>query len=290
MNIGFSQVRKDTIKVYFLAGQSNMQGYGFNKDLPNELKNKFENVFIFQGNNVEDNKPNAGLGVWDNLQAGHGTDFSSDGKTNKLSDRFGIELSFANELIKNNNNEKIALIKYSRNGSSIDLEGAPYFGTWSQTKKLETDKNQYDYFLETVKNAMAIKDINNDGVEDVLVPGGIIWMQGESDANSKAVADKYYKNLKQLMTAMRTLFKNNYMPVVVGLISDSGNDADGKVWDFGKTVQQSQIKFVRKHKNTAIVTTTLNYKYSDKYHYDSLGYIDLGIQFANKIYALSRNY
>ena len=37
--LGFSQIKKDTIKVYFLGGQSNMQGYGFNKDLPNDLKN-----------------------------------------------------------------------------------------------------------------------------------------------------------------------------------------------------------------------------------------------------------
>ena len=30
---------------------------------------------------------------------------------------------------------------------------------------------------------MAVKDINGDGVEDVLVPSGILWMQGESDAD-----------------------------------------------------------------------------------------------------------
>ena len=135
---------------------------------------------------------------------------------------------------------------------------------------------------------MAIKDINNDGVEDVLIPAGILWMQGESDGNAKKVAYRYYKNLKKLMTSMRTVFQNDNLPVIIGKISDSGDDSDGHVWDFGKVVQEAQEQYVQKHKNTAIVTSTLTYKYSDKYHYDSSGYIDLGKQFAIKINELSK--
>ena len=186
-----------------------MQGYGYNKDLPNDLKKKFENIFIFQGNNVEDNKPNAGLGIWDNLQAGHGTDFSSDGKTNKLSDRFGIELSFAKKMQEYYPKQKIAIIKYSRNGSSIDISGAPYFGIWDTEAISRTGKNQFDYFLTTVNKALSVRDINNDGIEDVLVPAGILWMQGESDANNEEVASRYYNNLKKLMDLMRATFRNN---------------------------------------------------------------------------------
>ncbi len=284
--IGFAQVKKDTIKVFFLGGQSNMQGYGFNKDLPNDLKKKFENIYIFQGNNVEDNKPNAGLGIWDNLQAGHGTDFSSDGKTNKLSDRFGLELSFAKKIQEYNPTQKIAIIKYSRNGSSIDIAGAPYFGTWDTEAISKTGKNQFDYFLTTVNKALSVRDINNDGIEDVLIPTGILWMQGESDANNEEVANRYYNNLKKLMDLMRATFRNNDLPVVIGKISDSGDDKDGKVWDYGELVQYAQEKYTRIQKNVAIVRSTSTYKYSDKYHYDSSGYIDLGIQFANAFYQL----
>ena len=284
--IGFAQVKKDTIKVFFLGGQSNMQGYGFNKDLPNDLKKKFENIYIFQGNNVEDNKPNAGLGIWDNLQAGHGTDFSSDGKTNKLSDRFGLELSFAKKIQEYYPTQKIAIIKYSRNGSSIDIAGAPYFGTWDTEAISKTGKNQFDYFLTTVNKALSVRDINNDGIEDVLIPAGILWMQGESDANNEEVANRYYNNLKKLMDLMRATFRNNELPVVIGKISDSGDDKDGKVWDYGELVQYAQEKYTRIQKNVAIVRSTSTYKYSDKYHYDSSGYIDLGIQFANAFYQL----
>ncbi len=287
--IGFAQVKKDTVLVYFLGGQSNMQGYGFNKDLRNELKKEFKDVYIFQGNNVEDNKPNAGLGIWDNLKPGHGTDFSSDGKTNKLSDRFGIELSFAKKMQEINPKQKIAIIKYSRNGSSIDISGAPYFGTWDTEAISKTGKNQFDYFLKTVNNALSVGDINNDGIQDVLVPAGILWMQGESDANNEEVANRYFINLKKLMDLMLATFRNNNLPIVIGKISDSGDDKDGKVWDFGELVQYAQEKYVRNQINVAIVRSTSNYKYSDKYHYDSTGYLDLGIQFANTLKQLSKS-
>ena len=35
-----------------------------------------------------------------------------------------------------------------------------------------------------------------------------------------------------------------------------------------------------------IVTTTDNYDYSDPYHYDTEGYIDLGIEFAKAMHEL----
>ena len=284
---GWSQVQKDTIKVYFLGGQSNMQGYGFNKDLPLDLNRKFKNAYIFQGNSLVDNSSGAGLGVWEQLQPGHGTGFSSDGKVNKHSDRFGVELSFAATMSGNNDNkQKIALIKYSRNGSSIDLFGAPQFGTWESDRGLKPIQNQYDFFLKTVKNALSCKDINSDGIEDVLVPAGILWMQGESDANSEEVASKYYNNLSKLMTLLRATFLDNNLPIVIGKISDSGNDPDGKVWDYGELVQFAQEKFAKTHYNVKIIRSTAAYKYSDQYHYDSAGYVDLGKQFAKAMISI----
>ena len=138
--------------------------------------------------------------------------------------------------------------------------------------------------MTTVNNALSVRDINNDGVEDILVPAGILWMQGESDANNEEVANRYYVNLKKLMDLMRATFRNNDLPIVIGKISDSGDDKDGKVWDYGELVQFAQEKYVRIQKNIAIVRSTASYKYSDKYHYDSAGYLDFGIQFANEFF------
>ena len=283
-----AQPKKDSIRVFYLGGQSNMEGFGYVKGLPDSLKKINKNVFIYQGNPVGDNDKTGGLGKWDLLQAGHGTGFSSDGKTNVLSDRFGVELSLAKRLQELYPNQKLAFIKYARNGSSIDSIGTGGIGAWEPDFKGGKGKNQYDYFLKTVNNAMAVKDINGDGVEDVLIPSGIIWMQGESDADkTEQIANQYYSNLKRLMDLMRATFRNNDLPVVIGKISDSGDDTDGKVWGFGELVQYNQEKFAATDPNAAIVRTTNNYKYSDRYHYDNNGFIDLGKQFANAIFLLN---
>ncbi|MNR33377.1 hypothetical protein D3C85_1510470 [compost metagenome] len=123
-----------------------------------------------------------------------------------------------------------------------------------------------------------------------MIPSGIIWMQGESDADkTEQIANQYGANLKRLMELMRAAFRNNDLPIVIGKISDSGNDTDGKVWGFGELVQYCQEKFAATQSNVTIIRTTSNYKYSDKYHYDNEGYIDLGKQFANAIFLLNNN-
>lgn len=265
-----------------------MEGFGFVKNLPDSLNKKNKNVFIYHGNSVEDNNETGGLGKWDFLEPGHGSGFSSDGKVNKLSDRFGVELSMAKKLQELYPNQKLAFIKYARNGSSIDSVGTTGFGAWDPDFKGGKGMNQYDFFLKTVNNAMAVNDINGDGVEDILIPTGIIWMQGESDSDkTEQIANQYYANLKRLMELMKAAFRNADLPIVIGKISDSGDDTDGKVWRFGELVQYGQEKFALVEPNVAIVRTTNSYKYSDRYHYDNNGFIDLGKQFANSIFLLN---
>ncbi|MEZ4810716.1 MAG: sialate O-acetylesterase [Allomuricauda sp.] len=280
--------RKETIRLFYLGGQSNMVGYGYNADLPDTLK-KFKNVWIFDGNPAPDEDNHGGLGIWTPLGPGFGTGFSSDGTTNTLSNRFGLELSFAKKMSELYPNEKIALIKYSRGGTSIDSLGAREFGSWDVDYKGTNGINQYDHFLSTVKNAMGVKDIDNNGVEDILIPSGILWMQGESDGSfSEEMANGYYGNLKRLMGLVRAAFRNDNIPIVIGKISDSYHNQGNKVWEFGELVQYAQEKFVKTDKKAAIVRSTQYYGYSDMYHYDSAGYIDLGERFAQEIFTLNK--
>jgi len=278
----------DKVRLFYLGGQSNMSGLGSNSELPNSLNKEFKNVYIFHGNSEEDDGKNGGLGTWQKLKPGHGYGFSSDGKKNVYSDRFGIELSFAKRLSELYPDEKIALIKYCRSGSSIDSQAASTFGCWEPDYKGSMGINQYDHYLSTIRYAMKIKDIDSDGIEEQLIPSGIIWMQGESDAaHGKNVALKYYSNLKRLINLIRASLRLDDLPAVIGKISDSHNDDDGKVWDDGEIVQQAQEKFAENDKNASIVRSTENYGYSDKWHYDSKGYIDLGKNFADEIYQLN---
>lgn len=284
------QVQKDTIRLFFLGGQSNMDGFGYNTDLPDSLSKEFESVWIFHGNPAPDENLTGGTGEWDNLKPGHGTGFSGYQSENKLSNRFGIELSFAQKLQEFYLGEEIALVKYSRGGTSIDSLAAWKFGAWEADYVGETGINQYDHFLTTLKNAFSEKDINGDGREDYLLPMGIIWMQGESDADkTEAIATNYYSNLKRLMDLMRASLHTDDLPVVIGKISDSHDNEQGKVWKHGELVQYAQEKYVRTDKNAAIVRSTRNYNYSDRWHYNSNGYMDLGKEFAKAVYQLNKN-
>ena len=286
--LGYSQNQSnDTIRLFYLGGQSNMDGYGYNADLPKSLDTTFKNIWIFHGNQVGDDEMNGGLGIWSQLKPGHGAGFSSNGSENNYSDRFGVELSFATQLSKLYPNQKIAIIKYSRGGTSIDSLGS-YYGCWEPDYRGTTGLNQYDHFLATVKNAMAADDIDGDGRKDHLDPQGIVWMQGESDAYTEEIAFRYYANLKRLMDLIRAAFWEDDLAIVIGKISDSGNKDSGKVWPYGEVVQYAQEKLAKTDGNAAIVRNTQNYKYSDPWHYDSEGYIDLGKAFADAIYELNK--
>jgi hypothetical protein len=282
----FSQ-EKEKFRLFFLGGQSNMEGHGLNAELPDSLTLIDEDIWIFHGNPVPDESKIGGLGKWDVLKPGNGAGFSSDGIENQLSDEFGPELSFGKRLKELYPNDKIAIIKYARGGSSIDSVIAREYGSWEIDFKGKNGINQFDHFLTTLNGALSQCDIDGDGREDELVPQGIIWMQGESDALNEQTAIRYFDNLKRLMDLIRASFRVDDLPVVIGKISDSYGEEDGRVWDYGELVQYAQEKYAKTDKNAAIVRSTMYYNYSDPYHYDSKGYIDLGIKFAEAVYRLN---
>ncbi|HDZ40195.1 MAG TPA: hypothetical protein ENH59_00725 [Bacteroidetes bacterium] len=278
---GCDNKRASEFNLYYLGGQSNMEGYGYCSELPDSLNGTFDNILIFHGNSSPDGEEPDGKGIWAPLRPGHGGGFVSDGVNNNYSDRFGCELSFGLKIKELNSGTRIALLKYARGGTSIDEEAAGNFGSWDPQYLDGAGINQYDHFLAAVDNALSIKDIDGDGKEDRLIPSGIIWMQGESDAAfTEEIAARYYDNLDELMKLLREALGDPTIPVVIGRISDSGNNPSGKVWEFGETVRRAQHEFAEKDPDAAIVTTTDNYSYSDPWHYDSDAYIDLGRAFA----------
>ena len=278
-----------TWKVYFLGGQSNMDGFGYVSDLPEPLRSAIPGVMIFRGNTAPDDGEVDGRGVWARLGPGHGVGFSSDGVTNSYSDRFGVELTFAARMRQLHPDANIAVIKYSRGGTSIDAKAAGSFGTWDPDDGSGTGVNQYDHFLATIRIATSMEDIDGDGQPDILIPAGIVWMQGESDgAYTEAVALRYEDNLNQLTNLIRAALRVDDLPVVIGRISDSGQDEDGMVWDHGPIVRAAQAAFVEKDARAALVASTDTYGYSDPWHYDSDGYLDLGRRFAEAMIELER--
>ena len=271
--------KTDVWKVYYLGGQSNMDGYGFNSELPESLSTTFSNVMIFDGNRINDKQIGGGKGKWSSLKPGHGVGFKTDGKSNDLSDRFGPELSFSSTLAREGN--KIAIIKYSFGGTAL-YQGAGY-GNWDPDFD---GNNHYDNALATIKNAYNIIDINGDGIKDELKPSGIIWMQGEADAqHSQKSADAYFFNLKRLMNLFRAALRQDDLPVIIGKINDSFmTENKGPTQPYISTVHAAQKAFVEQDPCSFYVTEIESYSFSsDAWHYDSDGYIKMGIAFARAI-------
>lgn len=264
-----------------------MDGFGYVGELPAELNRPVDGVLIFHGNPAPDDSSGGGLGVWTELQPGHGTGFSSNGRQNSYSDRFGVEQTFALRLRELDPNRNIALIKYSRGGTSIDAEAAREYGSWDPG--YQDGVNQYDHFLSTISNAMATRDIDGDSFPDSLVPAGIVWMQGESDADcTEEIAFRYQDNLTTLMGLIRTALGADDIPVVIGRISNSGQVASGLVWEHMEIVRYAQAAYVESDSAAALVASTDDYGYSDPWHYDTEGYVDLGRRFAEAVLELGR--
>ena len=210
-----SSIKLDTWKVYYLGGQSNMDGYGHNSQLPDSLKKRIPNAMIFNGKRDNEGSPKGGIGIWSYVEPGHGNMFQTDGASNYLSEMFGPELSFADKM--SGSGEKIAIIKYSFGGTAL-YPGAGY-GDWYPDQKR---RNHFDNALATIDNAFEVADINGDGRLDRLIPSGIIWMQGESDAeHSKEASEAYYGHLKNLINLLRASLRNEKLPVIIGKINDS---------------------------------------------------------------------
>lgn len=284
--IACSDGETKTYKLYFLGGQSNMVGYGRVAELPVGLNHAVDRVMIFEGRSAFDGDRIGGAGVWAPLRPGFGNGFTTDGRNIYLSDRFGPELSFGRALSSNNPDTSIALVKYALGGSSLvpGVDG----GNWHPTIRKGYRINQFDHALKTLHNALSDRDIDGDGIRDKLIPAGIVWMQGESEADdSPAAAEAYDENLAQLVQSLRAALGDNNLPVVIGKITDSGMADDGSVMDYIEMVQQAQASFAATDHCAELVSETDNLSYrDDQYHYDTEGFIRLGQAFAEAVLRL----
>ena len=262
-----------------------MDGYGHNSQLPDSLKKRIPNSMIFNGKRDYEGSRNGGIGIWSPVEPGHGNMFQTNGVSKSLSKMFGPELSFAKKMTSDG--VKIAIIKYSFGGTAL-YPGAGY-GDWHPDQERI---NHLDNALSTINNAFDVADINGDGRLDRLIPSGIIWMQGESDAeHSKKASEAYYGNLKNLINLLRASLRNEKLPVIIGKINDSYMTPDGKpTQPFIESVHLAQKKFTEEDDCASYVTEIESYNFSDDaWHYDTDGFINMGIAFAKALKQLEGN-
>ncbi len=103
---------------------------------------------------------------------------------------------------------------------------------------------------------------------------GILWHQGESDANEKDIP-QYTKRLSELIARFRSSAGNTNLPVLLGELGSFSNDKEN--W---KLINKAINEYSLQGKYTTVISTAdLEHK-GDSIHFDSKGQRTMGKRFA----------
>lgn len=229
----------EPLKLFILAGQSNMDGQAFVSGLPEMLQAPQADVAFYRDR-------------WTTLQPGSG----------KTSAQFGPEVTFGRAMADLNPDANIALLKYAVSGSNL------YYG-WNPGGNGRPTGSYYSTLMTKVADALA--SLGPDSTAEI---GGVIWMQGESDASTPTMAATYEVNLTQFINSVRTDLGSPNLPFVIGQISEAPS------WSYGSIVREAQYDVSRAVPNTWMVRTSDLTFNDDGIHYDAAGQYALGYRFA----------
>ncbi|MDO5971325.1 sialate O-acetylesterase [Flavivirga aquimarina] len=239
---GISQIEiSRPVKIFLLGGQSNMDGCGLSEELPLEYQTHPENIITW------DNKKEK----WVVL----GTDSFAERRKYK----FGPEIAFTHLLSKKNPNHTIAVVKTSGGGTKLWKHWLP-------------EQPMYSRLLKNLDRA--VKNLKEKGIAYEIC--GMLWMQGESDAETIEWASAYEKNLKLLFADVRKQTKKEDLPIVMGRISKSLLKKTPWNFDFTEVVQEAQDKVAKADKNVFIINTNKLKTLKDNTHFNSEAQIWLG--------------
>ena len=254
---------KKKLKVYLLGGQSNMTGCTTVNGLPDNLRGFQENILIYATGGIK-----VGQYGWGYLKEGLGQDYND----NDGHGTFGPEVTFGHDMAAANPGEVIALIKCGWGGTDLGVRWRPP-SAGGQVGPL------YRQFIAAMHYGL-------DKLDPAFEPEicGMIWMQGEEDAQQRALYASYEMNLTCFIHDIREEFKQPELPFAFGQISTT------KTYDpplFGAEVRAAQLAVSQTVPHTAMFETG-DYKLVDRWHYDPAGMISLGQRFARAMLELEK--
>ena len=179
---------QETIDLFIWAGQSNAQGWQGNADFyppdPGGLDSQIKLNYTFVASTRSDG--------WIEMQPQEGR-FASG--------HFGPEVTFARKLKEAGYNP--AIFKYTRGSTSLHADWlAPGEGGY------------YDAMVADLDTA--ITDLESRGHRVII--RGVIWIQGESDAETYDLASAYETSLISIISDMRNNpVGNSALPIILGV-------------------------------------------------------------------------
>lgn len=230
------------LQVYLLAGQSNMDGFGYVSGLPPRLRLPQNDVLLYHGGQALALMPD-----------------STGGMTYT-----GPETSFGRYLA--DAGQEVALVKHAVSGTDLATFWYP-----GENQGASQVGEGWAGFLAELKAAEA--DLNARG--QAWQWAGFVWMQGESDAGYAEWAGAYTENLQRLVRRVREETGRADLPVAVGMI------ACDQLCTYADTVRSAEQAVADADPNVAVVETLdLPRNTRDPWHYDGPSQRVLGQRFA----------
>ncbi len=172
-----------TTKVLLLAGQSNMVGWAYNSNLPQELQQPRTDIDIYWG------------GAWTYLHPGLGGGSSY----------FGPEITFCRDIVDAQPGEDIVFVKYAVGGTNLWNDWRPDDGV------------QYTNFMSAVDNALL--SVSEPEIVGMIWMQG--ESDAWSIHSTLEHAQEYQQNLTGFIQHIRADFGVPDLPFVIGRISQS---------------------------------------------------------------------
>lgn len=232
----------DTVKVFLLAGQSNMVGQAREKDLPEHLKQPQNDVLFFY------NYKNTSSGVVP-LAPGSGN-------------QFGPELTFGRTLADTLPAEKYAIIKFAVNGSNL-------FNHW---KPVNDNRGVYYKRFQVVVQE-GLDALKAAGHTPQIV--GMLWTQGEADGLANRTTEQYQQDLTEFIADVRNRYGKD-LPFLFNRLAEGQRQLSDEQ---RQSIRAAQEAVAAADPNAWLIETD-GLKQTDTVHFNAEGQIELGTRFA----------
>ncbi|MCA9057155.1 MAG: hypothetical protein KDA85_01590 [Planctomycetaceae bacterium] len=265
----------EPLKVFILAGQSNMVGWGDSAKLTDELQRGSDRVLMFENGHWQPLRPirkaqknQEALGMTENT--------------------FGPEIAFGQEMARAWPDEQIGIIKFAVGGTSI-LTWKP---DWSKEDADRVGQGQvgslYQKLIQKVEDARNAREIE-------IV--GVLWLQGGGDMKNQAIAKEYLPNLRSLVAAIRKDTQCPDLPFFCGTMRRAEDPDDLSAitpkrvdgpWPAVEFVLKAQWDAKREISHFHPVILREIEKHPMNVHYNTAGQLEVGKLFAAAYLATQR--
>jgi lysophospholipase L1-like esterase len=262
---GFGHANAATLNVFLAGGQSNTDGRADSRELPEKLK--WQEDVIFYANSA-DNRLTC-LHPW-------------TGANGQGVYQFGPEITFGRSMADYYaaKGEKVALLKFAAGGTNL-------YEQWKAdgTADAANDGRFYQEFQKNISRGLEM--LKKTYPDDTITIRGMIWMQGESDADNKQnqaangkYSSEYGQNLTALINDLRLLYGTE-LRFVIGELSTNQKGAGSD--EYLNNVRKGQEQVAKEVPLTGIVNTDGFSLKPDRLHFDAKGQQDLGEGFAKEM-------